>query len=221
MDRVIVPTQSQSDGKIVAAGSALNLIGPRNDFALARYTTAGTLDTSFGANGKITTAFDSDSRVNGLAIQSDGKVIAAGSVGGGGGEDFALARYLTGSAPVILTDKGTGRAAALDSVTWMRDPFPVVTTQNFSSDQRSRISLFAVNVQPGEPVSAVTAQAEDSQHNIYPLTVEYVGTVPGLDWLTQVVFKLPDTIMNVGDVSVSFNVRGVPSNKALIRITAP
>ena len=78
--------------------------------------------------------------------------------------------------------------------------------------------LFAVNVQPGETASVVTGQAEDSQHNIYPLTVEYVGIVPGLGWLTQIVVKLPDALINAGDVSVSINVGGVASNKALIKI---
>jgi hypothetical protein len=44
---------------------------------------------------------------------------------------------------------------------------------------------------PGEDSSAVTARAEDAQMNTYPLTVEYVGTVPGLSWLTEVVVVLP------------------------------
>jgi len=87
-----------------------------------------------------------------------------------------------------------------------------------SSDQRTRISLFAVNIKLGETASNVTAQAEDSLHHISPLPVEYVGTVPGLNWLTQIVVKLPDALINAGDVSVGINVRGVASNKALIKI---
>ena len=44
----------QSDGKIVAAGYSYN--GANYDFALARYNTNGSLDTSFDTDGKLTTA---------------------------------------------------------------------------------------------------------------------------------------------------------------------
>ncbi len=56
--------------------------------------------------------------------------------------------------------------------------------------------LFAINLDllAGEDSSAVTAQAEDSQFNTYSLTVEFVGEVPNLDWVSQVVVKLPDNL---------------------------
>ncbi len=47
----------QADGKIVAGGFANN--GSINDFALARYNTDGSLDTSFDGDGKVTTAIGS------------------------------------------------------------------------------------------------------------------------------------------------------------------
>ena len=125
--------------------------------------------------------------------------------------------------PKLLTEEGTGRAVALDSVTWVRDPFPVVTTNNFSLDARTRVMLFAthVNLTPAEGTSAVTAQAEDSQNRIFMLPVEFVGKVPGFDWLTQVNVKLPDELKNLGEVQVSINVRGVSSNKAPLRVAPP
>jgi uncharacterized delta-60 repeat protein len=64
----------QSDGKIVAAGFAN---APSADFALARYYQDGSLDPTFGIGGKITTSF-SASAINALAIQADGKIVAAG-----------------------------------------------------------------------------------------------------------------------------------------------
>jgi uncharacterized protein (TIGR03437 family) len=70
----------------------------------------------------------------------------------------------------------------------------------------------------GEGVSAVTAQAEDSQQRAYPMTVEYVGKVPNLDGLMQVVIKLPAEVESAGDIWVSINVRGVGSNKVRISI---
>jgi hypothetical protein len=48
--------------------------------------------------------------------------------------------------------------------------------------------------------------------------VEAVRKVPDWKWITQVVVKLPLELENAGDVSISINVRGVPSNKALVRL---
>ena len=76
----------QPDGKLVAAG-----VG-NGDFALVRYNADGTLDTQFGIGGKIATDFGRDDRANALAVQQDGKIIAAGVADG---LDFALARYGT------------------------------------------------------------------------------------------------------------------------------
>jgi len=82
----------QSDGKIVAAGSYYN--GADNDFALVRYNTDGTLDTTFDTDGKVTTAIGSGSdSANAIAIQSDGKIVAAGYYYNGTDNDFALTRY--------------------------------------------------------------------------------------------------------------------------------
>jgi uncharacterized delta-60 repeat protein len=88
----------QADGKLVAAGFALRLdVG--NDFALARYKPNGALDRTFGQAGRVTTDFagsSPDDQVNGLAVQADGRLVAAGFAGeGGGSSDFALARYRT------------------------------------------------------------------------------------------------------------------------------
>ncbi|MGI9068895.1 MAG: FG-GAP repeat domain-containing protein [Pyrinomonadaceae bacterium] len=121
-------------------------------------------------------------------------------------------------APILLTDDTTGRAAALDSVTRVRDPFPVFTTLNFSADQHTRIVLFVVNVAPGETASVVTVQAEDSQNRIYWLPVESIGTMPNYEWLTEVVVRLPDDLTNLASVQLSIHVRGVASNKAPINI---
>jgi uncharacterized delta-60 repeat protein len=83
----------QGDGKIVAAGIAT--VSGFN-FGLARYNTNGSLDTTFDGDGKVTTAFGGNEDAFGVAIQVDGKIVAAGfSVDSGGTNDFALARYNT------------------------------------------------------------------------------------------------------------------------------
>jgi len=124
------------------------------------------------------------------------------------------------AAPALLTEANTNRAVALDSVTFMRDPFSLTAINNFSLDLRTRVTLFAVGMDllSGEDISVVTAQIEDAAHKMYPVKVEYVGKVPGFDWLTQVVIRLPDDFLNAVDVLVSVSFRGKVSNKAIIGI---
>jgi uncharacterized delta-60 repeat protein len=87
----------QADGKVIAAGRAQSSIG--NFFALVRYNSDGSIDNSFDTDGKVLTPFLSTSGstsayLNSLAIQEDGKIIAAGeSYLGNSGYSFALARY--------------------------------------------------------------------------------------------------------------------------------
>jgi uncharacterized delta-60 repeat protein len=76
-----------ADGKIVAAGHAA-----RRDFAVARFNADGTLDSTFSGDGKVTTAFGSNAWAAGVSIQGDGKIVAAGKVGGTLGR-FGLVRY--------------------------------------------------------------------------------------------------------------------------------
>jgi uncharacterized delta-60 repeat protein len=78
----------QQDGKIVIAGKKYlaNVTG----FVLARYNTNGSIDTSFGTMGQVVSDFNGSAQsANGLAIQIDGKILAAGSSNG----NLALARY--------------------------------------------------------------------------------------------------------------------------------
>ncbi len=82
----------QNDGKIVVAGSREN--GDNWDFALTRYNSNGSLDTSFDGDGKLTTDFGTSyDRANSMVIQSDSKIVVAGFSTIGGNYDFALTRY--------------------------------------------------------------------------------------------------------------------------------
>jgi hypothetical protein len=125
-------------------------------------------------------------------------------------------------APTLLTEENSARAIALDSVTQVRDPLPVVALNNFMQgrDPRTRVALFGINVDlsPGENASAVTATARDSRSRSYSLKVELVGKVPKLDWLTQVVVRLPDELANAGDVWISINLHGQTSNEVLFNV---
>ena len=88
----------QADGKIVLAG-ALEPANGRGGFALARYTSRGRLDPSFGKGGRVVTHFGTGhslSEAEAFAIQPDGKIVTVGSWYGSpihGPVRFALARY--------------------------------------------------------------------------------------------------------------------------------
>jgi uncharacterized delta-60 repeat protein len=82
----------QSDGKILLGGLTWN--GANNDFAIARYHSNGSLDTTFNGTGYVTTAIgaSNDNGYN-VAIQPDGKILLGGFAIIGGANDFAIARY--------------------------------------------------------------------------------------------------------------------------------
>jgi uncharacterized delta-60 repeat protein len=86
----------QSDGKIVVGGKIVGNVG-FGDFGLARYNSDGTLDTSFGTNGKVTTNFNPVlASIESIVQQSDGKILATGGVQldtRTPGSDIGLARY--------------------------------------------------------------------------------------------------------------------------------
>ena len=78
----------QPDGKIVLAGTS------SGSFALVRYNSNGTLDSSFGSGGIVTSTIGSGSATGtAMALQTDGKIVVAGYSYAGSYRDFAVARY--------------------------------------------------------------------------------------------------------------------------------
>ena len=84
----------QLDSRILVAGNSNN--GTDDDIALVRYTSTGSLDSTFGGGGIVTTPIGSVADAgNALEIQADGKILVAGGVDNGTDDyDFALVRYL-------------------------------------------------------------------------------------------------------------------------------
>lgn len=97
----------QADGKVVAAGASYSDFS--NKLALARYTTAGLLDETFGAGGTVTTAVGTiDDRILDVVMQPDGKIIAVGRTEvSANNVDWVVARYLPdGSLDESFSDDG-------------------------------------------------------------------------------------------------------------------
>jgi uncharacterized delta-60 repeat protein len=133
----------QADGKIIAAGSAVeehrdeNRVGKfarftkllkshrptdgeldPSAFALARYNTDGSLDNSFGEDGKVSAEVAHDVNVAfAAAIQSDGRIVAAGRAGSFEHPDFGVARFLATGFDICLQDETNGNLLRLNSVT--------------------------------------------------------------------------------------------------------
>ena len=80
-----------SAGRVVAGGNSL--IAGVNKFTVARYTTSGSLDTSFGTNGFNTTTPGTDDRISSISIDSRGRILAGGRSKVSGSFKFTVARY--------------------------------------------------------------------------------------------------------------------------------
>jgi len=125
-----------------------------------------------------------------------------------------------GAGPILVSQADSTRAIVFDSVTRQREPFNAIAQLPFSNDGATRLMLFAMNLtlQSGETSTAVTAEAEDANHNIYPLAVEHVGPVPDQAWATSIVVRLPNTLGDAGDVLVRIRYGGVSSNRVRVGI---
>jgi uncharacterized delta-60 repeat protein len=120
----------QGDGKIVAGGDG------RERFALARYNSDGSLDSSFGSDGRVTTQFFGENIESGraLAIQANGKIVSVGSVFHNFSQDFGLVRHNTdgsldssfGGGGKVTTNFGDRSADLAASVAIQRDGMIVV-----------------------------------------------------------------------------------------------
>ena len=123
--------------------------------------------------------------------------------------------------PVLLAQGTTDRAIAMHSTLFTDEPFSVRSPVNLSSDQRTRIMLFATNLDllAGETTSSVSVRATDSRGISFDLPVEQVNKVPNFTWLSAIVVKLPDDTTITGDLVVTIGLRGAVSNAARVGIS--
>jgi uncharacterized delta-60 repeat protein len=98
----------QADGKIVVAG--VKMISSTNtQMALARYTTSGALDTTFGSAGRKVVTFGTRAAADGVLVQADGKIVVGGHGYNGTNFDFALLR-LNPNGTADASFSGDGKA---------------------------------------------------------------------------------------------------------------
>lgn len=92
-DDVVTGMILQPDGRILVIGAARESGGFANDFVVARFSSTGRLDPSFSNDGIATADFNGDSDMPvAVALQTDGKIVVAGT-SQGGGNNIKLARF--------------------------------------------------------------------------------------------------------------------------------
>lgn len=104
--QLFAATLQPSDGKCVVAGFAI--VNNVTQIALARYTTGGLLDTSFGQSGTVLTPVNDNAVAYAIAIDANNNIVIAGSTVKNGSAKFLLARYLpTGVLDTSFGSNGT------------------------------------------------------------------------------------------------------------------
>ncbi len=120
--------------------------------------------------------------------------------------------------PVLISEAGSTRAVALESVARLREPFTRTEMRNLAADHRTRIQFLVLNIEPFANPADVQVEAEDANHRIYALPVEHIGGVPGQPLLNSITVRLSDDVGDVGDVLVRLTYRNVQSNRVRVGI---
>lgn len=212
---------------------AVTRSGDSSNAVTVNYATSnGTADNSsdyVSTSGSLQFAAGETVKYFSVAVVDDGLVerpeninVALSSPSGAPlGSPFAGSiTILDDDKPLLAVEENSFRAVALDSVTMLRDPFPLEDVFNLTSDHHTRVTLFVSGIEllPTESASSVTVQLEDNQNHVIPLVVEDVRKVPNFDSLSQIVARLPDSIDAPGDFRISVTFRGTTGNRALIGI---
>jgi uncharacterized delta-60 repeat protein len=116
-DDVVNDIAVQSDGKIVVAGMAET--SPAQSLVLARYSPDGSLDMTFNGTGKVILPMGADAALESVAVQNDGKIVAAGYTGTAAVHDIVVLRRNADGSPdttfnstgIVTTDiSGSGES---------------------------------------------------------------------------------------------------------------
>ena len=123
-------------------------------------------------------------------------------------------------APKLISDTGSTRAVAFESPIFKGEPFPPTATVPISTDNRTRLCIFAMDLEllPGEGANAFSADVQDASGKLYPLRIEFMGQVPDFPGITMFIVRLADDIGDVGDVLLRLNLHGMASNRVRMGI---
>ncbi len=212
----------QADGKIIVGRNVSN--GSNYDFALIRYNSNGSIDSTFGADGIAVIDFDGKQDLNlSVLIQPDGKVIAAGASSDGFSFDYALARYnalfpiigfstdalqfgnvkadSTASKKFIIRNSGSA-PCIIDSMINKNDAF-AVTAENSTIPQNDSVEI-TVTFTPGTAAEFNDTLVIYCNASIYPDTISLNGT--GTSETTSPKITLSAGTVNFPDITVNSSI---------------
>lgn len=192
-DNAITSLSIQKDGKIVVAGVSKDLEG-FDKFALARYTTAGNLDPSFGSGGQVSTKIG-DGGVDviyTLTIDiADNIVVGGCSKDSTHGYHFAVARYTSkgdldttfGNQGVVATVIGDKQQDVIHSLIIQQDRKIVVGGSSLSVANGHQFALArytnagALDATFGSGGKVVTPIGDSHEDVIYTVTVDHLNRI--------------------------------------------
>jgi uncharacterized delta-60 repeat protein len=168
-------------------------------FALARYLPDGTLDTTFGGDGSVTTKLSSGRDVAfDVAIQPDGGIVAVGRAGGAGGR-FAAVRYETDGS---LDDTFGGDGIVTKNFTRRDDFASGVAIQDDGSlvvVGRARQASEAESHQQDRAVAIVRYLPDGTLDEAFSVDGRILANLtPGRDHALDVAIAADDSIVVVG-----------------------
>jgi uncharacterized delta-60 repeat protein len=167
----------QSNGQIVVTGRGL----ANGVLEVGVYNADGSPDASFGSGGFVTQAAGSGGQGRGVVVQSDGKIVVAGTATVGGKNDFLLVRFGPSAAQVGSFTASPNPVAAGSSLTLTAanvtpaDPSSTITQVAFYADSNGDGKL-----EPG--ADALLGYAVQSSPGVWTLPFT-VGLPPGTDTL--------------------------------------
>lgn len=185
-------------------------------YALDAQTGASVWTTNLGAN-MLGPDEDNAKMLTGFAAADGLLVVSAGN------RLIALQSSVPPPIQLMLDTSGpaTDQAAALDSLLFLRDPFPVINGANLlnlGTDRNTRVILFVANLQllQNETSSSVIVNLIDSNNQSYDISAEDVRPIPNFAF-TQVSFRLPNNLAT-GISTVIVKAHGQITNQGTIRI---
>jgi uncharacterized delta-60 repeat protein len=205
----------QKDGKIVLAGRS---IAPdlSETFAVARYNSNGTPDSSFDGDGRLTTTIGISGSGFAGCIQANGKILVGGYVRTGGYLNFALVRYNTdgtqdnsfGSNGIVITDM-------MNTV----DGWDVIQAVTLQPDGRIVAAGYTNNAGMGTPLTMDFAIAryntDGTPDNSFGGDGKVVTSVEGYSTEIKSLFVQPD-----GKIIAAGSGHGNSTDMVLVRYTA-
>lgn len=131
------------------------------------------------------------------------------------------ANFIARLRPELLTTDNSDVALVVDSVSFITQPVSIFHPLDLSDDGLARLMIFAKNLEQVNTASQVTVTAEDTQHLVYPLPIEFIGNVTGQSWVKQINVRLSPSLGPGKCVRLRVIVDKLESNPARVCFAAP